>query len=465
MHKPVTFWLWFIVPIAISVILYGAFLSRLPFEDADEATYAMVTREMIESGDFMTLTLFGEPWVDKPPLLFWLMAGSAKIFGLNEFALRLPSAIFGILAVVFTMGIIWELTKNKEATALGGLILVLFPLFLAAARNVRMDVPVTAAILGSLYFFIRGRTVSLYLIGFGVALGVGVLLKSVVALLAVPSIFIYSILYRDWGWFKNRYFWMGNGLGLLTSLPWHFYEAWVWGPAFFIKYFGFQLGRVTRNVIQSGITNGYVLWVFWKYGQPWSSLFVISSTIFAIFLRRKKEIVFAFAAFVLTFGIFMLPTTKLVTYFIPSYPFLAIFLAVVYGGIFSTMRPVSQNILRAAVGLALIVAMVFSIREAFFESRLYVTKQAVDSKEIGTLLSRKSSDTPIYLYENPSDQAIQYYSRRKATHLTEEKGVALSPPFFLVIPTSLVKENEWLGEFPKLYSGIYLTLVSVERDE
>lgn len=53
-------------------------LVRLPLEDADEATYAMVVREMRESGNYLTLSLDGSPWVDKPPLYFWLTAASTR---------------------------------------------------------------------------------------------------------------------------------------------------------------------------------------------------------------------------------------------------------------------------------------------------------------------------------------------------------------------------------------------------
>jgi 4-amino-4-deoxy-L-arabinose transferase-like glycosyltransferase len=61
--------------------------------DLDEGFYASVAWEMRHSGDWRTPTFLGEPWFEKPPLLYWLMVGSMRVFGENEFALRLPSAL------------------------------------------------------------------------------------------------------------------------------------------------------------------------------------------------------------------------------------------------------------------------------------------------------------------------------------------------------------------------------------
>jgi len=73
-------------------------LSAAPLIDSDEATYARVFHESVERGDFLTFTKRGGPWLEKPPLYFWLMAGSAALFGETEFAMRLPAVMLAIVS-------------------------------------------------------------------------------------------------------------------------------------------------------------------------------------------------------------------------------------------------------------------------------------------------------------------------------------------------------------------------------
>ena len=52
---------------------------------------------MFQRGDFITPTLGGVPWFEKPPLLYWMMMASYRVFGVTEFAARLGPAICGLL--------------------------------------------------------------------------------------------------------------------------------------------------------------------------------------------------------------------------------------------------------------------------------------------------------------------------------------------------------------------------------
>ncbi|MBK5970114.1 MULTISPECIES: ArnT family glycosyltransferase [Thiorhodovibrio] len=83
-------------PWVLPLILWLAFFWQLggpPLYDLDEGAFTEATREMLASGNFITPYKDGEPRYDKPVLIYWLQAGSVALLGLNEFALRLPSAI------------------------------------------------------------------------------------------------------------------------------------------------------------------------------------------------------------------------------------------------------------------------------------------------------------------------------------------------------------------------------------
>ena len=68
-------------------------LGLYPLFDVDEGAFSEATREILQSGDWLSTTLNAVPRYDKPILIYWLQALSVKALGLNEFALRLPSAL------------------------------------------------------------------------------------------------------------------------------------------------------------------------------------------------------------------------------------------------------------------------------------------------------------------------------------------------------------------------------------
>jgi len=91
-----TFYLFICVYILISLL--GMYFT--PLFDEDEGFFAEASRQMLASGDFVTINVNGEERYDKPALFFWINALSLKLFGINEFAVRLPSFIFFILTLI-----------------------------------------------------------------------------------------------------------------------------------------------------------------------------------------------------------------------------------------------------------------------------------------------------------------------------------------------------------------------------
>src|SRR5215470_920114 len=85
--------------LSVIVLFYG--LGRLPLLGPDEPRYAEVAREMFATGDYISPRLCGCLWFEKPALLYWLSAASYRLFGVNEFAARVPSALAAIGMAAF----------------------------------------------------------------------------------------------------------------------------------------------------------------------------------------------------------------------------------------------------------------------------------------------------------------------------------------------------------------------------
>lgn len=91
---------------AVSALLFIPFLGGVHLFDWDEINFAEAAREMIVTGDYLTVQINYLPFWEKPPLFIWMQVLSMKIFGINEFAARFPNAICGIvtLLVLFNIG-------------------------------------------------------------------------------------------------------------------------------------------------------------------------------------------------------------------------------------------------------------------------------------------------------------------------------------------------------------------------
>ena len=101
--------LWVIVAVVIiAIYLFGL---TIPLVGPDEPRYAQVAREMFDRDDWVTPTLGGYNWFEKPALLYWLEIISYHIFGVTEFAARFGSALFGL----GTVASLWLLGRSFTA--------------------------------------------------------------------------------------------------------------------------------------------------------------------------------------------------------------------------------------------------------------------------------------------------------------------------------------------------------------
>jgi 4-amino-4-deoxy-L-arabinose transferase-like glycosyltransferase len=95
---------WAVLIIATLYVCYFSHLGAIGFVGPDEPRYAWIARDMAETGDWVTPRLYGKPWFEKPPLLYWGAALSFKLFGVSEATARLPSAVSALLA---TLALAW----------------------------------------------------------------------------------------------------------------------------------------------------------------------------------------------------------------------------------------------------------------------------------------------------------------------------------------------------------------------
>lgn len=456
----------FSVLMAASLVIFLAGLGKQAFLDYDEATYAQVAKEAVQSGDYFSFTLWGQGWLDKPPFYFWMGILSAKFFGFSEFALRLPSALCGIIAVALTWLFVLKLSKNYGVAFLAGAILLFMGEFAFAARELRLDVPVATAILASVYFFIRGWENGKWFLAMGATLAIGVLTKSIVGLFAFPAILAFSLAYRRFCWLKSAYFWAGIILAVGLAAPWHIYEARVYGKEFWDTYVVYHLfGRASQAIIGSGVTIRHYIKYFFILTQPWASIF-IGLLVWQITRQGKKlknwnpMSLGALLSFLAIFAIFAVSVTKLFYYLEPIYPFMAVFIASSLYDFTGHIKMERKKIL-AAAGFLIIIGIcntywqVFNLREGFSEEYGIAGWE----REAGKIVSLEKlnggeSNAPVYSLEWNWLESLSYYGGEKVNMLTGDE--IAGEAFYLITPAKLFnyyRPSKVFRERARLISG------------
>lgn len=189
----------------------------------DEPRYAQVAREMLRSGDYITPHLNGEPWLEKPPLYYWLAAASFRLFGVTEWSARLPSALaaaaflplFGWVVRRLFRGETWRYALLVLASSLG---------WLGFARGVSPDIFFSAALAGALGLLAvwvwQGHDSLLY--GFYALLAIAVLAKGPVAIVLSALVLLsYCLATGEYRWLLRVLAPWPLLLFLLLTLPWY----------------------------------------------------------------------------------------------------------------------------------------------------------------------------------------------------------------------------------------------------
>ncbi len=195
-----------------------------PFIEPDESRYAQIALEMIQSGDYIVPRLNGEPYLDKPPMLYWATAASFGMFGLNELAARLPSAMAATLTVLLTFLLGGRLFGHRMAY-LAAVMLFLCLGFVLSGRFVIMDglltLFTTACLLAS-FLAIRERQVHMgwWLIA-ATACALGILTKGPISVvLTVPPLLALQWLSRHTARIQWRHWLVFASLVGTLTIPW-----------------------------------------------------------------------------------------------------------------------------------------------------------------------------------------------------------------------------------------------------
>ena len=328
-----------VFPLALAALMLFPALGAAPFERA-EIYFMDGARTMVESGDYLVPRFRGEPFFDKPPLTYWLLAGSFHVFGLHPGAGRLVPAVatLGTLLATFWLG---SLVLDRRSAFGGMVVLATTVAFVAFGRVAMSDM--LLALWSTLALALTAASLHAekkrwMVPALGAVLGLGFLTKGPVAVL-LPGLGMLLLLYRQRGQraLPRRDLASAGLLFLLTGCGW-FGLVWLrlgWGP---LEYFFLRenLERFAGQTYDAGQPLWYYLPTYLAQGLPWS-LFLPLAVLrlwrngTADPSRRGTRLLAAWVALMLL--PLSLSRGKIDYYLLPLYPPLALLLGRVLWGL------------------------------------------------------------------------------------------------------------------------------------
>lgn len=325
-----------LILLIVCAVPFLLFLGNLPLIDPDEGRYAEIPREMLERGDFITPTLNYVKYFEKPPLLYWLNAFSMKLFGLNEFAARLPSAMSGLATVLATYIIALKLFDRRTAL-LSALFLATTAGFVIQSRIILTDMLLTFCLTAALGAFIiatrreewqRGGGKNWYF--FYLFSGLAVLAKGLIGFVFPAGIiFFYLLVTREWRILKRMRLASGLLLFFAVTAPWFIFVS-LQNPEFAEFFFIREhFERFTSTVHGRYQPFWFFIPVLAGTMLPWS--YFIPGALGRAWRDRHHEsgqaALFLLIWAVLIFLFFSKSGSKLVPYMLPVFPPLTILIA------------------------------------------------------------------------------------------------------------------------------------------
>lgn len=327
-------------------------LNFYPLLDVDETRYAIMSRDLVNSFDWNSLMLNSQPFLEKPPLYFWIVAASIKALGqFSEIAVRLPIAILASFITFFTY-FVGKRVISRKFGMISALILLSSVFFLILSHVAIIDMVLTVFMTSAIYtgfmtHFCSDKYKKYLWWYFYLFAGLGFLAKGILAI-AIPAIiiFLYNLAVgKAKEIFKPVNMIPGLIIFLLITLPWHIMMYIEYGNRFITEYFLYHHFARFINSAHIGRERPllYFVPVFLLGFLPWSFIFIafivdgfkklvekyiaasgtLKNKLCALLdvpTNEQKMILFATIYFVVVFVVFSSSSTKLPTYILPVFP-------------------------------------------------------------------------------------------------------------------------------------------------
>ncbi len=361
---------WIFVLLLLTFSLFFFRLGSWAFFDADEGRYGSIPREMVVNGDFITPTLNHIKFFDKPPLLYWGIAASYKLFGFSEAAARLIPALAALMGVLFA----WQLGRkmfSERAGLLAAVILSTSLMWPLLARVVVTDMLVSSLLFVSLALWWMAHTQTVpkrqkaFYAAFWAAMALAVLAKGPVNLvLAGGAIVLYCLLQRQWSALKATFHPLGLAVFFVVATPWFIavalhnpeFNYYFWYDQHIARFFGESMSGADHI---RGID--YFIKLIPVILFPWSIFIPVA--IYAAVQAwkqpdspRRRAGIYLLSIIIFILAFYSSSSSKLITYLLPILPPVAILLAAYFDRLLNREQ-LGAMVARAPANSALVLGV------------------------------------------------------------------------------------------------------------
>jgi 4-amino-4-deoxy-L-arabinose transferase-like glycosyltransferase len=336
-------WFAWLTIIGIAVNASGLLL---PILEPDGALYATLSKNMVQSGDYVNLFLDGKDWLDKPHFPFWITAFSFKLLGIHSIAYKLPGLLFWLAGAWYTYAFANKL-YNKQTAQWAVLIYLSIEHLIISNNDVRAEPYLTGLMIGAAYYYYLAYTSNKlkYYIAGALLLAFAIMTKGIfIACMVMAGFVIDWVIKKQWRQFLNYRWWLSMVLVLLFIMPelislylqfdrhpekLIFGQHHVSGIRFF--FWDSQFGRFfnTGPIKGTGDKLFYVHTLLWAF-LPWS---IILFVLIGSYIKNYRSIFAATGNYICSgialsgFLVFSLSRFQLPHYLNILYPFFAIIVA------------------------------------------------------------------------------------------------------------------------------------------
>lgn len=386
----------------------------------DEAWYAEIGRNIIYSGNIFNLRWNGMPYVDHPPVGFWLIAIGEAVFGYNEFGARVSSSICGFLTLVLVYFLGKELF-NRGVGFSSALALTSSFWFLFRARSGNLDVFLTMFFVLTVFLALKASKNVKYLTPFSISAGLLFLTKSIVPLTIIPAlavIFWRSKVTKEE--FKKPLIIFLSVVGI-----WALFQRIVY-PDYLKRYFNVGLPGV--EVKTSYLDNFLLTKTYLHDGiGKWFWLGILGVGGGLITFQKRFYILSALCIFM--FLPFIFSAKGHIWHLIPIHPFMILaffgfcfwFIQKLLELLFKLMRLNKPGLLRYLPGVFIVL---FSLNISYFQLRqswyqFIDIPRYVSDEQILSMLASKYPDT--FLIDADFGPAAVFYSGKEVRRITNDQ--------------------------------------------
>lgn len=406
--------LWTTVIVAAIVFFWG--LGSMDLLSLNEGRRALAIQEMVSSGNWLLPHLNGELYLTKPPLLYWLSSSLGFIWGVNEWTLRLPSALAAIAVLIMVYR--YALQQSGKWAALFAVQLLIANLgFAMLGRRAEIEMLLTALCVGSLLSalqYIQSQSSKNWIILSYFLLALALMTKGPLVILLVTLPLLIAAIYSKNPHIKAVLL-SGRGwlIFLVVGLTWYVIVSWQLG----FDIWATIAKRDMLDKMQSESAKpilSYLAWIAVDFMLLIGLFLVGVKEFFKQQFQQSRQLVLL-AATILPLIIFSLFSNKHAKYLLPIYPLIAILLAIKLAAIFDAATEAKKKII---VIIALLLPIGSAIFYALLEPKVFAYRVAVFPTFSAWVPTIKQTD--LYAYQK-IDSRLVYYANRPIKILDKNK--------------------------------------------